>query len=176
MPTGPEGFTEFVLGRGASLHRTAVLLAGDQHAAEDLVQNALAKAWRSWHRISGEPEAYVRRILVNDFASGRRRRWRGERPTEVLPEPSARERPAGGHAHGDHSETVATRQSLIEALTALPPRQRAVVVLRYFHDYSEARTAEALGVTAGTVKSQTVKALTALRISDHLSHEGSAVR
>jgi RNA polymerase sigma-70 factor (sigma-E family) len=156
------GFVEFVGSRGPALHRTAMLLTRHPAAAEDLVQTALAKAWPSWNRIDGDPEAYVRRIIVNEFASAWRRRWRGERPTADLPE----------LAVADHGETVPARQALLRALGTLPPRQRAVLVLRFFHDYTEAYTAETLGIRVGTVKSQTAKALAALRISDQLSDEG----
>ena len=100
----PDGFTEFVRARGGSLHRTAMLLTHDHAAAEDLVQTALAKAWQNWHR-ADQPEAYVRRILVNEFASGWRRKWRGEVPTDELPE-----RPLDDgdrhHEAEDHEEPV----------------------------------------------------------------------
>ena len=91
----------------------------------------------------------MRRILVNEFVSSWRRRWNDERPSEVLPEV----------ATADHGDAVTDRSTLVAALALLPRRQRAVVVLRFFHDYSEAMTADALGVTVGTVKSQTSKAL-----------------
>jgi RNA polymerase sigma-70 factor (sigma-E family) len=157
--TPPAGFVDFVVARGSALHRTAFLLTRQQQSAEDLVQIALAKAWRSWGRIDGNHEAYVRQIIVNEFASTWRRRWRGEVPTADLPDlPS----------HEDHGDSVSTHQLLIAALATLPPRQRAVVVLRFFHDYTEAATAEAMGTSVGTVKSQTFKALAALRISAEL--------
>jgi RNA polymerase sigma-70 factor (sigma-E family) len=155
----PEGFTEFVLARGPSLHRTAVLLTRNDASAQDLVQAALVKAWRSWTTIQTAHEAYVRRIIVNEFATGWRRRWRGEQPTADLP-----------HAVSpDHGEGVAQHEMLMAALAQLPPRQRAIVVLRFFHDYTEARTAETLGISLGTVKSQTAKALASLRISNHFA-------
>ena len=81
--TPPPGFVDFVVARGPSLQRTAVLLTRDHHRAEDLVQTALARAWGSWERVHGDHEAYVRRILVNEFASSWRRRWNDERPSEV---------------------------------------------------------------------------------------------
>lgn len=161
--TPPEGFVDFVVARGPALHRTAVLLTRQEQAAEDLVQIALAKAWQSWARIDGDYEAYVRRIIVNEFASAWRRRWRGELPTADLPEPPQDD---GGNA-------VSTHQVLMAALATLPARQRAVVVLRFFHDYTEAATAEAMGTSVGTVKSQTFKALAALRVSEEL-HEDDA--
>ena len=160
----PEGFVDFVVARGPALHRTAVLLTRNEASAEDLVQTALAKAWQSWGRIDRDREAYVRRIIVNEFASGWRRRWRGEVPTAELPERSL----------SGHDDTVTLRQSLVAALATLPPRQRAVVVLRFFHDYTEAHTAETLGVSVGTVKSQTAKALATLRVCDPLREETGA--
>jgi RNA polymerase sigma-70 factor (sigma-E family) len=158
--TAPEGFVDFVVARAPALHRTAVLLTRNEQAAEDLVQMALAKAWQSWARIDGNHEAYVRRIMINEFASSWRRRWRGEVPTADLSE----------LARCD-DEDVSTRQVLLSALATLPRRQRAVVVLRFFHDYTEAATAEAMGISVGTVKSQTFKALAALRISAELRED-----
>lgn len=157
----PRGFSDFVAARGTALYRTAILLTRDHAAAEDLLQSALAKAWKAWDRIDGDHEAYTRRIIVNEFSSGWRRKWRGEVPTGALPTIVSE----------DHSEQVVRRQSLVAAVGALPPRQRAVVVLRYFHDYTEAQIAEALDVTTGTVKSQAAKALATLRVSEHLSSE-----
>ena len=157
----PEGFVDFVVARGPALHRTAVLLTRHEASAEDLVQTALAKAWRAWGRVDTDHEAYVRRIIVNEFASGWRRRWRGEVPTAEPPE-------AAGDGHDD---AVTLRASLMAALATLPPRQRAVIVLRFFHDCTEARTAETLGITVGTVKSQTAKALASLRVCDPLQDE-----
>ncbi len=161
--TAPAGFVDFVVARGPALHRTAVLLTRDEQAAEDLVQIALAKAWQSWARIDGNYEAYVRRILINEFASTWRRRWRAEVPTADLPE--LPELPRG------NDDDLSTRQVLLAALAILPARQRAVVVLRFFHDYTEAATAEAMGISVGTVKSQTFKALAALRVSEELRED-----
>ena len=160
--TAPAGFVDFVVARGPALHRTAVLLTRDEQAAEDLVQIALAKAWQSWARIDGNYEAYVRRILINEFASTWRRRWRTEVPTADLPELAR-----------VNDDDLSTRQVLLAALATLPPRQRAVVVLRFFHDYTEAATAEAMGTSVGTVKSQTFKALAALRVSDELREDAA---
>jgi len=161
----PEGFVDFVVARGPALHRTAVLLTRQHASAEDLVQTALAKAWRAWGRIEGDREAYVRRIIVKEFVSGWRRRWRGEVPTADLPET----------AGAGHDDQVTLRASLVCALATLPPRQRAVIVLRFFHDLTEAQTAETLGITVGTVKSQTAKALAALRVSDPLREPAAPV-
>jgi RNA polymerase sigma-70 factor (sigma-E family) len=155
----PEGFTEFVLARGPSLHRTAVLLTHNEASAQDLVQSALIKAWRSWDSIQTAHEAYVRRIIVNEFATGWRRRWRGEQPSATLP-----------HAVSpDHGDRVTEHEMLMVALAKLPPRQRAIIVLRFFHDYTEVRTAETLGISLGTVKSHTARALASLRVSDQLA-------
>ena len=159
--TPPEGFVDFALARGPALYRTAVLLTRQKQAAEDLVQIALAKAWQSWARIDGNHEAYVRRIIVNEFASGWRRKWRGELPTSDLPDLPPDE----------GSNDVSTRQVLMAALATLPRRQRAVVVLRFFHDYTEVATAEAMGTTVGTVKSQTFKALASLRVCEELRED-----
>lgn len=154
------GFEAYVLARGDALHRTAFLLTHDHALAEDLVQTALARSWGAWSRIQGDPDAYVRKVMVNAFASWWRRRWNGERPTAQMPDV----------VQADHGDEVARRDGLVRALAALPRRQRAVVVLRYFEDLTEAQTAEVLGVTVGTVKSQTAKALSALRVSPVLAN------
>ena len=159
--SAPAGFVDFVVARGSALHRTAVLLTRQEQAAQDLVQIALAKAWQSWSRIDGNPETYVRAIMVHEFASARRRRWRTELSTADLPELPG----------DDLGGELTLRQSLMAALATLPARQRAVVVLRFFHDYTEAATAEAMGTSVGTVKSQTFKALAALRVSDELCED-----
>ena len=150
-------FEEFVVARSERLLRTAYLLTRDHALAEDLLQTALAKAWSSWHRIEADPESYVRRIIVNTFATWWRRRWNGELPTEELPEPGASDPARGG-------PDVATSTDLWAAVGRLPKRQRAVIVLRFYEDLSEADTAMLLGVSAGTIKSQTAKALAKLRI------------
>ncbi|GAB3589968.1 SigE family RNA polymerase sigma factor [Angustibacter peucedani] len=155
------GFAAYVAARGDALHRTAYLLTHDHALAEDLVQTALAKAWGAWSRIEGEPDPYVKRVMVNTFASWWRRRWNGERPTETLPEVAA----------ADHGEAVVTRAGLVDALALLPRRMRAVVVLRYFEDLTEAQTADVLGISVGTVKSQTSKALAQLRVAPALAAE-----
>jgi RNA polymerase sigma-70 factor (sigma-E family) len=152
-------FDAFVTQRGQALLRTAYLLTGDWGTAEDLLQTALAKSWFAWSRIDGPPEPYVRRVIATTYATWWRRRWRTERPTAELPE-----------QYGpDQTAAVNDRDELWRALTALPRRQRAVLVLRYFEDLSEAETAAALGVTVGTVKSQSSKALAALRRDADLS-------
>jgi RNA polymerase sigma-70 factor (sigma-E family) len=152
------GFDEFVATRSQALLRTAYLLTGDHGRAEDLLQTALAKSWFAWGRIDGPPEPYVRRILATTYATWWRRKWRGERPTGELPD---RPGPAG--------PAVEDRDVLWRALGRLPRRQRAVVVLRYWEDLSEAQTAAALGISTGTVKSQAARALAALRQDADLS-------
>jgi RNA polymerase sigma-70 factor (sigma-E family) len=151
-------FDDFVRARSSSLLRTAVLLAGQNIAeAEDLLQFALERAYRYWPRVcgSGEPERYVRRILANAAAD----RWRkiarrAEQPMlAAMPEA----------AMPDRTAEIAERDYLLRALATLPPGQRAVLVLRYFDDLSEGETAEMLGCSVGTVKSQASRALDRLR-------------
>jgi RNA polymerase sigma-70 factor (sigma-E family) len=154
---GSPGFDEFVAARSPRLLRTAYLLTRDHALAEDLLQTALTKAYLAWSRVEGDPEPYVRRILVNTYASWWRRKWNGEQPTEELPE------------HGHHDDRAGESGDLWDALARLPRRQRAVVVLRYFEDLTEAQTADLLGISVGTVKSQTSKALARLRIDPSLT-------
>lgn len=146
-------FDGFVAARSRALLRTAYLLTGDHGLAEDLLQTALAKSWFAWGRISGPPEPYVRRVLVTTYTTWWRRRWRAEYPTGELPDRGV----------DDGTGAVDDRDALWRALGALPRRQRAVVVLRYYEDLSEAETAAALGVSRGTVKSQASRALAVLR-------------
>ncbi len=146
-----EDFEAFVAARYAALLRTAYLLTGDHHDAEDLLQQTLVKAVGAWSRIDGDPEPYVRTILVRQNVSRwRRRRWR-ELSTDDLPELVAED------------SGVDDRLELHRALGVLAPRQRAVIVLRYYEDLTEVQTAETLGIAVGTVKSQTRDALTRLR-------------
>ena len=148
-------FAEFVEARWGSLYRLAYLLAGSPAAAEDLLQTSLEKAYVNWSRI-GEmdyAEAYVRRILANTLVSGRRRAWTREHASDRLPDLA-----------GDTIELPVLDRSLLWPLVcALPARQRAVIVLRYYEDLSEAQIADALGCATGTVKSQSSAAIAALR-------------
>ena len=154
-------FDEFVVTRSSRLLRTAFLLTRDWALAEDLLQTALAKSWFAWGRLDDNPEPYVRKVLVDTYASWWRRRWRAETPTESLPD---------SQAHGpDPTAQVHDRDELWQALGRLPRRQQAVIVLRYFEDLTEAQTADALGVSTGTVKSQTSKALARLRLDPDLA-------
>ncbi|UAL30139.1 SigE family RNA polymerase sigma factor [Nocardioides rotundus] len=158
--TGSTVFEEFVAARSTALLRTAYLLTRDHGQAEDLLQTALTKAYLAWQRIDGDPEPYVRRILVTTYASWWRRKWNGEMPTEELPE------------EGRQNDRIGEDGDLWAAMGRLPRRQRAVVVLRYFEDLTEAQTADLLGISVGTVKSQTSKALAKLRIDPSLATEG----
>lgn len=151
---GRRGFDEFVAGRYAALLRSATLLSGNHHDGEDLVQAALVKAVGVWSRIADEPEPYVRRIMVNENIS----RWRRHRGrTSVVADPASGRDPT---APGDPTED---RLDLAAALATLAPRQRTVLVLRYFEDLSERETARLMGTSVGTVKSQTRDALERLR-------------
>ena len=154
-------FESFVASRWRPLMRAAWLLTGDWASAEDLVQNTLTRAWGAWHQVSAadEPDAYVRRMLSNEFLSGRRRKMSGEVPRGELPEP------AGAESSDDD---VVRRLVLDRALAALPPVQRAVVVLRFFLDLSVDQTAQALDCSVGNVKSQSSRALAKLRASSDL--------
>ncbi|RDI34892.1 SigE family RNA polymerase sigma factor [Lentzea flaviverrucosa] len=162
MLHSPEGFEEFVAVASPRLLRTAFLLTRDIGHAEDLLQTALAKAWRAWNRVDGDPEPYVRRIIVTSHATWWRRRWRGEEPTGELPE-----RPGESP-----QEAVGEREWLWQALGRLPRRQRAVLVLRFYEDLTEAQVAGLLGCSVGTVKSQASKALAKLRLDDTITFEG----
>ncbi|MGC4745619.1 SigE family RNA polymerase sigma factor [Micromonospora sp. DT201] len=150
-----EQFREFVAARSAALLRTAYLLSGDWATAEDLLQTALTKTYLAWKRLGGieAVEPYARRVMVNTSTSWWRRRWHGERPTEVLPE----------RAGVDEIEQQLDRDLLWRHLRELPHRQRAVLVLRYYEDMSEAQTAAMLDISPGTVKSQSSRALATLR-------------
>ncbi|MEV4106525.1 SigE family RNA polymerase sigma factor [Nonomuraea sp. NPDC049695] len=151
-----EGFREFVRGRQHALMRTAYLLTGDAPQAEDLLQTVLMRTARHWRKLArdGNPEAYVRRALVNEHISWRRRRRATETLTAHPPET------APGADPGDES---LHRMALQRALMRLTPRQRAVLVLRYYEDRSIDETADLLGCSPGTVKSQTNHALGRLR-------------
>jgi RNA polymerase sigma-70 factor (sigma-E family) len=147
--TGYAGFEEFVGARRSALLRTAYLLTGNHHDAEDLVQSTLIKVVPKWERIKDRPEPYVRRVLARESVNRwRTRRWR-EVTTDVVPEAM----------HHDSTDRIV----LLEDLRRLSPRQRAVLVLRYFDDLTEADTAAALGISIGTVKSHVRDALTRLR-------------
>ena len=153
-PDDHASFVALVRSRQAAWLRTAYLLTGDQQQAEDLLQGALAKLAQHWPRIrTGEPEGFVRTVLYRDAVSW----WRRNRRERVGGVPE--------RVTVDPSDRVDRRLVLEQALAALTPRQRAVLVLRFYEDLSTQETARALGVSAGTVKSQTSAALSRLRIA-----------
>jgi RNA polymerase sigma-70 factor (sigma-E family) len=151
-----ERFTAFVSARGDHYLRVATLLTGNRPDAEDLVQASLVKLYRVWPRLdtSSDPDAYVRRIMVNTRLSWWRARWRGEVPVPTVPD-----EPAGEDATERHALGMLIRQRL----ASLSPRQRAVLVLRYCEDLPEAEVAALLGCSVGTVKSHAHNGLQALR-------------
>ena len=150
-------FSEFVRSRTPALLRTGFLLTGDRHLAEDLVQDALARTHRALRRLADEGhfEAYTRTAMYHLHVSW----WRRRRVAESLPGELAERADPGG----DHTARVDLQLALHEALAQLAPRQRAVLVLRFFEDRTEAEAAELLGCSTGTIKSQTSKALARLR-------------
>ena len=167
-------FAEFVAARSGALHRAAYLMVGDVGLAQDLVQEALTKTYVAWPRLRdiGNAEAYTRKAITTTAITWfRKKSWYGEQPAELVPE-----KVGAGHA-----DAVAVRASLMQALGQLPPRQRAVVVLRYYEDLTEVQTAAVLGCAVGTVKSQGAAALGKLRdlmgdeldLTDLITNEGA---
>jgi RNA polymerase sigma-70 factor (sigma-E family) len=155
MPDRDRDYVEFVGAASAALRRTAYLVCGDWHRADDVVQDALYKLYLVWPKLgSKSPVAYARRIVVNAALDTHRRPWRRETPTDRLPEQAGPDDHTGAHAEKDELRT---------ALAQLGPRQRACVVLRYYEDLSIEQTAEILNCSAGTVKSQTFRGLETLR-------------
>jgi RNA polymerase sigma-70 factor (sigma-E family) len=154
--TARSEFEEWMAARQHRLLRTAYLLTGEVHAAEDLTQTTLAKVYLAWDRVSAAEsvDAYARRMLLNEHTSTWRRLWRQR---EVLSDTSKHEVPVAPEQYDGVGE------ALWEAVRGLPERQRAVVVLRYYEQLSEKETAEALGISPGTVKSQASRALATLR-------------
>jgi len=154
MSAADEGaFRAFAFTRRPALRRAAFLLCGDWHQADDLVQTALVKLYVAWPRVRSQeqPDAYTHRILVRCFLDERRRPWRRESPVETVDDTGAAFRPT--------DELLDLRA----ALARLPRRQRATLLMRYWLDASVAQTAEALGCSEGTVKSQTARAMSTLR-------------
>ncbi|WP_194926876.1 SigE family RNA polymerase sigma factor [Catenulispora pinisilvae] len=153
-------FQAYMLARWPVLVRTAFLLTGDRFLAEDLAQTALTRVYASWRRVRrvDDVDAYVRRVLVNANSARFRKRRVAEQLVGVA---------ADGRSHVPH-EPIAQRSALMAALAELPPRQRAVVVLRYWEDLPEREVAAVLGCSVGTVKSQASKALARLRTSSVL--------
>jgi len=158
-----QEFRSWVLASREGLRRTAFLLSGDWFLADDLVQEALIRICGVWPRLarSGDVGAYARRVLLNLYLDYRRRPWRRERPTDQILDRAAQ---AGG--------SVDDRGKLLAALRQVPPRQRAVLVLRFWEDMSIEQTAHTLDTSAGNVKSQTSRGLTTLRAA--LAEQGVA--
>ena len=159
MQQQPQGFDEFVLLRRRSLLRTARMLTGDQYTGEDLVQAALEKVWPRWERIiaRGDPYAYVRTVMLHLYTAWWRRAWRAEQPSCSLPDVVDA---------GDDYAAMDLQDAFRRLLDSLSPRQRAILVLRFHDDLTETATAQVLGCSVGTVKSQTARALTKLRYLD----------
>jgi RNA polymerase sigma-70 factor (sigma-E family) len=149
-------FEDYVAARGAALVRFARVLVGDEHRAEDLVQDALAKAYLRWNRIvrTDQPDVYLRRAVLNGSRSWWRRPGSRERPVE-----HTGDRPAPG----DHGTETVERDALWRQVLRLPDRQRVVLVLRYYEDLDDATIAEILGCTPVTVRTHAMRALTTLR-------------
>lgn len=160
VPDRVAEFEEFVAARSPRLLTTAYLLTHDRGRAEDLLQTSLAKLWLAWSRVE-DPDAYVRKVLVTTYSSWWRRKWRGERPTEAMPEGTA--------------DAVTRDPDMWSALARLPRGQRAVLVLRFYEDLTETETARVLDCSVGTVKSQSAKGLAKLR-SDAALSEGRGTR
>lgn len=155
-------FSEWMTARQPALLRTAYLLTGDHHGAEDLVQNTLAKVYLTWHKVRDQQaiDGYARRILVNENNSTWRRAWKKrETVSDQVPD--------WVPAHDTYDEGQGS--ALWSLVQTLPRKQRAAVVLRYYEELTEAEAADVLGCSVGTVKSQTSRALASLRSSapDH---------
>lgn len=157
-PTQERDFREFVAARIALWRRTAYLLCRDWHTADDLVSITVGKLYRRWRRVDAaeHPDAYARSVLTRAWLDERRRPWRREAAVAEPPEPRLPAEPAG--------PGVADRLTLLDLLSRLPARRRAVVVLRFYCDLSVEETADILSITEGTVKSQAARGLEALRL------------
>lgn len=161
-------FADYLAARQPALLRTAYLLTGDRHQAEDLLQTSLAKLYLAWDKVrdKGAVDGYVRRIMVNEQNSLWRRAWKKrEVTTDEVPETAP---------HHD-SYDDGTNDQLWRVVQSLPERARAVVVLRYYEQMTEAEVADALGISIGTVKSQCSRAMSTLRervpVHLHPAHE-----
>jgi RNA polymerase sigma-70 factor (sigma-E family) len=152
----PGSYEGFVAGRYREIVRFGALLAGDARLGEDLAQEGLIAAYRSWNRLGvpdGRPEAYVRQVMIRTAMRARRRRWRNEVATVELPDGS----------RGDFADQSDLSIQVLAGLRRLRAEQRVVIVLRFWADASEAEVAQTLGIAVGTVKSRTARALAALR-------------
>ena len=153
---GDRDFEAWLAAREPALQRTAHLLTGDVHSAQDLVQNTLARLYLRWEQVrsADNVDAYARKVLLNEFRTAWRRKLRRvEQIVELVPD-----RPAPDTATYDGS-----REAVWRFVCSLPPKQRAVVVLRFYEQLTEAEIADLMGISVGTVKSQSSRALTALR-------------
>jgi len=161
-----QDFEDFFVANWGAIFRTAYLLTGDHHLSQDLSQIAFSKAYRAWDRVRGmdHPRAYVRKTLVNETVSWRRRRSSGEVPTLDLP---------AVHTPGPDASLPGSL-ALWAAVLHLPPRQRAVIVLRYYEDLSESEIADELGIALGTVKSTASAARAALATRLNTDNEVSS--
>ncbi len=160
VPLGHDGFEEFVHATADRLHRSALLLCGDHHLAEDLTQTTYAKVYAGWAKVSSadSPLAYTRVILMRVFLSHRRLRRSAEQPSDRLPDAAA------------VGDDLALRADLLAALRQLSPRDRAVLVLRYWEDLSVAQTAQVLGIRESACRNRAARALARLRVLlPHLS-------
>ncbi|GAB3796214.1 SigE family RNA polymerase sigma factor [Micromonospora zhanjiangensis] len=166
MARGDTEFVEFARAASGRLVHAAFLMTGDHHRAEDAAQTALVRTYAAWSRIRGaDAYGYARTVLVNHLVDGWRRPIR-EYPSEDLPEQRS----------GDVADVVATRRWLLAILGTLSPRERAIVVLRYYFDLSEAQVARELDVSVGTVKSTSSRALEKLRTADADALETNGTR
>jgi len=155
-------FEQFVAEHQHGLLRFATALTGDAAAGEDVVQDVLVRAHRHWDRVGATdvPYAYVRRMIVNEFVSWRRK-WARQVPVAEVGEPDT--------GHRDHAADIAERDALLREIAALPRRQRAVIVLRYFEDLSDPEIAAVLGCSQSTVRGYAMRALTTLRVQRALA-------
>lgn len=162
--SGLDGFDDFAAVAWPRLVRAAMLLGCSLQDAEDLAQTAMTKCLLHWGRVcsADDRDAYVHRILVNSYASNRRRRWNGEQPTEVIPDQAALV---------DGFASVLHRESLRRSLCRLPREQRVALVLRFYLDHSEAQMASILGVAPGTVKSRLSRALRTLSLDPTIAEQ-----
>lgn len=149
-----NAYREYVVARMDHMRRIAYLMCHDWHTADDVLAITLDKLYRRWRKAqdAGNLDAYVRSMLLNTYLDERRRPWRRERSTDDLPEYAAPVQP------------ISEESGLMELLGSLPPRRRAVLVLRFYCDMSVEETARTLGISSGTVKSQTARGLEALRM------------
>jgi RNA polymerase sigma-70 factor (sigma-E family) len=158
VPTSPDAaaFDAYVSERGGSLLRFAYVLCGDYYLAEDLVQEALVKVHRRWSKVerTDQPGTYVRKAILRQYLSWRRRRSSGELPEDI---------PDDSNQKPDHAQSLADREALWAALSGLPPKQRAVLVLRFYEDLNDDEIATYVGCSAQTVRSHASRGVARLR-------------